>query len=226
MHIGLTFCFCFIVTIEHVCVCTSLFLVSLISLSPPFLSFSRALNYGKADRMRPYKTFSPLITSFAQVSRSSLFYASTTHSRCMMTHCAQVSEKDGSKDKTDAEWRAQLTEQQYQVLRRKATDRRGVGEYDDFYEDGNYVCAGCGTLLYTSAMKFRCGCGWPGFWDCVPKAVREERDADGSRTEILCNACNGHLGHVFRGEGFTNPPPNERHCVNSTSINFVPISKS
>jgi peptide-methionine (R)-S-oxide reductase len=70
-------------------------------------------------------------------------------------------------------------------------------------------------------MKFDCGCGWPGFWTCLPKAVREEADADGRRVELLCNACNGHLGHVFRNEGFSNPPPNERHCINSVSLRFV-----
>ncbi|CCW62236.1 unnamed protein product [Phytomonas sp. EM1] len=137
------------------------------------------------------------------------------------TNCAQPDEKDGSKDIGDVAWRAKLTASQYRVLRRKATDPRG-GHYDNFFGDGMYVCAGCGTPLYASAMKFACGCGWPGFWDCLPKAVREEPDADGMRTEILCNACNGHLGHVFRGEGFKNPPPNERHCVNSSSIMFIP----
>eukprot|EP00658_Telonema_sp_P-2_P082436 TRINITY_DN8715_c0_g2_i4.p1 TRINITY_DN8715_c0_g2~~TRINITY_DN8715_c0_g2_i4.p1 ORF type:complete len:187 (-),score=0.76 TRINITY_DN8715_c0_g2_i4:362-922(-) len=98
--------------------------------------------------------------------------------------------------------------------------------FDDHYDVGEYHCAGCETLLYTSRMKFDCGCGWPGFWDCVPGAVREHSDADGRRVEILCTACNGHLGHVFRGEGFDNPPPNERHCVNSTSLVFIKTEDS
>eukprot|EP00658_Telonema_sp_P-2_P082435 TRINITY_DN8715_c0_g2_i2.p1 TRINITY_DN8715_c0_g2~~TRINITY_DN8715_c0_g2_i2.p1 ORF type:complete len:202 (-),score=19.44 TRINITY_DN8715_c0_g2_i2:362-967(-) len=144
------------------------------------------------------------------------------------TNC--TSKVDGTKDRPDAEWRAQLTEVQYQVLRLKDTDPRGFtaakGGFDDHYDVGEYHCAGCETLLYTSRMKFDCGCGWPGFWDCVPGAVREHSDADGRRVEILCTACNGHLGHVFRGEGFDNPPPNERHCVNSTSLVFIKTEDS
>lgn len=136
------------------------------------------------------------------------------------THCAQPHEIDGSKDVGDAEWRKQLSSAEYRVLRDKGTDPRHM-PLDRFFEEGSYVCAGCKTLLYTSEMKFDCPCGWPAFFDCVPKAVRESPDADGQRVEILCNACNGHLGHVFRGEGFDNPPPNERHCVNSTAIAFV-----
>ena len=133
---------------------------------------------------------------------------------------ALMAEKDGSKDLGDAVWKSRLTPTQYAVLRNKGTDPPHRGEYDSLYDEGEYFCAGCDTLLYTSDMKFDCGCGWPGFWTNVPKAVREEPDADGSRVEILCNACNGHLGHVFRGEGFPNPL-NERHCVNSTSLRFV-----
>lgn len=137
------------------------------------------------------------------------------------TNCASLAEADGSKDVGDAVWRQRLTEAQYHILREKGTDPRGIG-LDDCFDDGTYSCAACDTPLYTSAMKFACGCGWPGFWDCIPKAVRELPDADGRRTEILCNACGSHLGHVFRGEGFSNPPPNERHCVNSTSVRFAP----
>ena len=139
---------------------------------------------------------------------------------------ALASEKDGSKDKSDAEWKKILTEKQYYVLRQKGTDVRHLtvakGGYDDLYDKGMYCCAACGTDLYTSAMKFDCGCGWPGFWTNIPKTVREEPDADGLRVEIVCNACNSHLGHVFRNEGFKNPEPNERHCVNSTSLKFTP----
>ena len=119
------------------------------------------------------------------------------------------------------EWKATLTPVQYHILREKGTDPVG-GKYDDLFDDGEYVCAACKTPLYTSAMKFACGCGWPGFWDCIPKTVREQPDKDGRRVEIVCNACNSHLGHVFRNEGFSNPPPNERHCVNNTSIIFIP----
>ncbi|ESS65278.1 peptide methionine sulfoxide reductase B8 [Trypanosoma cruzi] len=146
------------------------------------------------------------------------------HSTCrklQMTHCASHAETDGSKDIDDAAWRRKLTPEQFHILREKGTDPR-FGPYSDHFEPGEYLCAACGTLLYKSEMKFRCGCGWPAFWDCVPGAVREEPDSDGVRTEIVCNACNSHLGHLFRGEGLCNPPPNERHCVNSTSIRFQP----
>nr|CCC53811.1 putative methionine sulfoxide reductase [Trypanosoma vivax Y486] len=138
-----------------------------------------------------------------------------------MTHCANEAQADGSKNVGEEEWRARLTPQQFRVLREKATDTR-FGPYFNHFAPGTYHCVGCGTLLYTSAMKFYCQCGWPSFFDCVPLSVREAPDRDGIRTEILCNACNGHLGHIFRGEGFNNPPPNERHCVNESAIYFKP----
>ena len=116
-----------------------------------------------------------------------------------------------------------------QVLRRKATEPGHMvnianGGFDDLEEAGTYVCAGCSEPLYTSAMKFDCGCGWPGFWACLPNAIYEVRDADGFRVEILCNGCNGHVGHVFRGEGFRNAGDvdDERHCANSCSLAFIP----
>eukprot|EP00796_Vickermania_ingenoplastis_P004640 gene4640-3343_t len=131
-----------------------------------------------------------------------------------MTHCVPATAPGaGSKDVPDAQWRERLSPAAFRVLRLKATDPVG-GPLDDCFEPGEYRCAGCETPLYTSKMKFACGCGWPGFWDCLPGVVREVPDADGRRVEIVCHACNSHLGHIFRGEGFQNPPPNERHCVN------------
>lgn len=142
--------------------------------------------------------------------------------RFMTTHCVTSSAVGaGVKDIPDAQWRQKLTPAAYRVLRQKATEPVG-GPLDNFFSPGDYLCAGCRTPLYTSSMKFACGCGWPGFWDCLPGAVREVPDPDGHRTEIVCHACNSHLGHVFRGEGFRNPPPNERHCVNSISLVFNP----
>lgn len=137
--------------------------------------------------------------------------------RSAASNTATLREKDGSKDVGDEAWKQRLTQAQFRILRGKGTDPGHRNEYDGVWKEGTYHCAGCDTPLYTSVMKFDCGCGWPGFYDCLPKAVREEPDVDGSRVEILCNACNGHLGHVFRGEGF-DTPTNERHCVNSTSI--------
>lgn len=133
---------------------------------------------------------------------------------------ALPNERDGSKDIGDAKFAEKLTAKEFQVLRQKSTEPPNSGSYNNFYEDGEYYCKACDTLLYTSDMKFQCGCGWPGFWTNAAKAVREEPDSDGQRVEILCNACNSHLGHVFRGEGFKNPL-NERHCVNSICLRFV-----
>ncbi len=134
-----------------------------------------------------------------------------------------------SKVKSDEEWKKILNPTQFKVLRRKATEPRKVtvakGGWDDHTAKGTYVCSGCQTPLYTSAMKFDCGCGWPGFWTNIKDKVYEQRDADGFRCEILCAECDGHLGHVFRNEGFGNPPPDERHCVNSVSVAFVPEGK-
>ncbi len=131
-----------------------------------------------------------------------------------------------AKDIGDQQWAKILPENQFKVLRRKCTEPRGItkakGGFDDVFDKGTWICAGCKTPLYTSQMKFDCGCGWPGFWTSISGAVAEHTDADGRRTEITCNACGGHLGHVFKNEGFSNPPPNERHCVNSLSLAFIP----
>lgn len=101
------------------------------------------------------------------------------------------------KVKTDAEWAAILNPTTYKVLRRKATEPRGVtmrkGGWDDHFEKGTYVCSGCKTPLYTSEHKFDCGCGWPGFWSNIKDAVYEERDADGFRCEILCSGVSAYV---------------------------------
>eukprot|EP00640_Fibrocapsa_japonica_P007029 CAMPEP_0113935096 /NCGR_PEP_ID=MMETSP1339-20121228/2318_1 /TAXON_ID=94617 /ORGANISM="Fibrocapsa japonica" /LENGTH=168 /DNA_ID=CAMNT_0000937131 /DNA_START=272 /DNA_END=778 /DNA_ORIENTATION=+ /assembly_acc=CAM_ASM_000762 len=137
-----------------------------------------------------------------------------------------VFEMDGSKSRSDDDWYNTLRPVEYKVLRMKGTEPAGQtvanGGFDDHTEKGTYICAGCSTPLYTSEHKFDCGCGWPGFWTNIKGAVYEKLDKDGFRCEIMCSACGSHLGHVFRGEGFNNPPPNERHCVNSVSIAFLP----
>ena len=112
-----------------------------------------------------------------------------------------------------------LTPQERYILEFKGTERPFSGEYDDFYEDGVYLCRRCDAELYRSADKFDARCGWPAFDREAPAAVRQLLDPDGLRTEIECAACGGHLGHVFFGEGFT--PANARHCVNSLSLRFV-----
>ncbi len=116
-----------------------------------------------------------------------------------------------------------LTPQEKYVIEQKGTERPFTGKFYDFYEQGTYSCKKCGTALYSSASKFDSGCGWPSFDDEIIGAVKRETDADGRRTEILCAACGAHLGHVFKGEGFTKK--NTRHCVNSISLNFIPDNK-
>ncbi|EEO24110.1 MULTISPECIES: methionine-R-sulfoxide reductase [Helicobacter] len=113
-----------------------------------------------------------------------------------------------------------LSEFEKYVLLEKGTEAPFSGEYNDFFEDGIYVCKMCEMPLFTSDSKFSGHCGWPSFDSSIENNVKEVLDRDGVRTEIICNHCNSHLGHVFRGEGFT--AKNTRHCVNSVSLIFIP----
>lgn len=125
-------------------------------------------------------------------------------------------------EKSEAEWRKQLTAEQYHILREKGTERPFTGKYDKHYEHGTYRCAGCGLDLYSSKDKFDSKTGWPSF--TAPVANENIATADDSsffmsRTELLCARCGGHLGHVFDDGP---EPTGLRHCINSASLEFVP----
>ncbi|ENH73949.1 hypothetical protein FOC1_g10011270 [Fusarium oxysporum f. sp. cubense race 1] len=130
--------------------------------------------------------------------------------------------------RTNDEWRAVLNKEQFRILREKGTEPPGSGKFDKHYpEQGVYTCAGCDAPLYKASHKFSSGCGWPAYFDSIPGAVvrHEDRAFGMARTEIVCANCGGHLGHVFKGEGF-DTPTDERHCVNSVSLSFSPDDKT
>ncbi|KAI0133548.1 methionine-R-sulfoxide reductase-like protein SelR [Xylariales sp. AK1849] len=190
---------------------------------PPFSSFIRTLcivsSFTKArgsahhslHRFPTTSKFMPTIPFFG-----SLFSSSAS---------SKMSYPD---QRSNDEWRAVLNKEQFRILREKGTEPAGSGKYDKFFsENGVYTCAGCEAPLYKANHKFKSGCGWPAYFDNIPGAVTRHTDSSWgmARTEIVCTNCGGHLGHVFKGEGYATPT-DERHCVNSVSLNFSPEDKS
>jgi len=127
--------------------------------------------------------------------------------------------KQKKNELTEEEWKKKLTPEEFHILREKGTERPFTGEYDKFYKDGTYKCAGCGTELFTSSSKYDSGCGWPAFYEAMPEKIQESADNSFGmkRVEITCENCGGHLGHVFND----GPQPSGlRYCVNSISLDF------
>lgn len=124
---------------------------------------------------------------------------------------------------SDAEWRERLTPMQYHVLREAGTERAFTGEYDKHYDEGEYTCAACGTVLFFSTAKYNSGCGWPAFTaPASADTIDEHRDVSYGmiRTEVRCGKCDSHLGHVF-----PDGPPDRgglRYCINSAALLFHP----
>lgn len=145
-----------------------------------------------------------------------------------MTSCNGQSKPEkvvSALQKSDAQWKKELTAEQYEVLRNKGTERPHTGEYVNTFEPGSYVCAACNNKLFKSDSKFESDCGWPSFDQAIPGSVNyiSDNSFGMERTEVTCANCGGHLGHVF-DDGPKNTT-GKRFCTNSVSIKFIPLNK-
>jgi len=148
-----------------------------------------------------------------------------TASAAPSSEAAAASPEDQSEKivKSEAQWKQELTPEQFYILRQKGTERAFSHPYHDMKKPGKYLCAGCGALLFTSHEKFDSGCGWPSFYDpATNDAIVEKQDTSHGmvRTEVLCAKCGGHLGHVFADA--PNQPTGLRYCINGGAIEHVP----
>ena len=125
-------------------------------------------------------------------------------------------------EKTDEQWRAELTPEEYAVLRQAGTERAFTGEYNDTEAEGTYECRACGAELFTSSTKFHSGCGWPSFYQPISDTIEyiEDNTHGMKRVEVRCVKCGSHLGHVFP-DGF-GTPTGDRYCINSVSLRLTP----
>ncbi|CAM4818586.1 unnamed protein product [Rotaria magnacalcarata] len=142
-----------------------------------------------------------MLRSLNLISRNCRFLHNSNFTINMSSSSNNQQDKPPAMNLSDAEWKKKLTNKQYRILRQKDTEFPDTGEYNKHFETGIYKCAGCGQELYDSSSKFDSRCGWPAFSSSIDTSVRRQVDADGYREEILCATCNGHLGHVFAGEG-------------------------
>jgi peptide-methionine (R)-S-oxide reductase len=152
--------------------------------------------------------------------------ANTSQSQPMEEKTSSPEQVETPEKLTESEWRERLTPEQYRILRQAGTERPGGEVYHQFKGQGagTYYCAGCGAKLFSSKHKFDSRCGWPSFWD--PAAIdsietREDTSLGMRRVEVVCANCEGHLGHLFEGEGF-DTPTDQRFCINGTVLTFVP----
>lgn len=135
-----------------------------------------------------------------------------------------ATEKTFEINKSEDEWRATLSPEQFRVLRKHGTERAGTSPLDKNYQDGTYICAGCSLPLFSSDTKFNSGTGWPSFNAPIEGNVETsvDRSLFMSRTEVHCSRCGGHLGHVFNDGP---PPTGQRYCMNGVALDFVPATE-
>ena len=137
----------------------------------------------------------------------------------------KASQNEFEIQKTEQEWQETLTPEQYKVLRKHGTERAGTSPLDKMYDEGTYVCAGCGQPLFSSHTKYNSGTGWPSFYEPLEDAVGTtvDRSLFMTRTEVHCDRCGGHLGHVF-SDGPR--PTGQRYCMNGVALKFLPEKQS